>query len=95
MILNGPRIGVHDDFFELGGHSLLATQILSRVREAFHVNLTLRHLFEGPTVAQMCQALEQCCLEEAADEDIAELLDELEAGAAENSGQVLTNARLP
>jgi amino acid adenylation domain-containing protein len=57
QILHVERIGIHDNFFELGGHSLIATQVLSRIRDTFHVDLPLRTLFEAPTIAGIAQAL--------------------------------------
>ncbi|MEP7008816.1 MAG: non-ribosomal peptide synthase/polyketide synthase [Acidobacteriota bacterium] len=52
------EISIHDSFFDLGGHSLLATQLLSRVRDAFGVELALRQVFEAQTIASFSRAIE-------------------------------------
>jgi amino acid adenylation domain-containing protein len=59
QVLGRTHVGIHANFFALGGHSLLATQVISRVRDAFGVELTLNHVFEMPTVASLAVAIAQ------------------------------------
>ncbi len=57
-MLGRIAIGLYDNFFELGGHSLLATQLISRVRDAFGVELPLYSLFAAPTMGAMARKID-------------------------------------
>ena len=56
-VLKLDKVGVKSDFFSIGGHSLLATQVVSRIRQQFGVELSVRALFEGPTIEQLVQKI--------------------------------------
>jgi amino acid adenylation domain-containing protein len=61
-LLRVASVDPDDNFFLLGGHSMLGAQLVVQVAEVFGVELTLRGLFEAPTVRQMANKIEALIL---------------------------------
>ena len=56
-LLQAEGVGVNDNFFDLGGHSLAATRLLSRVRNHFQVDVTMRSFFDRPTLGGLAELI--------------------------------------
>jgi amino acid adenylation domain-containing protein len=92
-VLGLENIGVEHNFFELGGHSLLATQVTSRLRERFQVELSLRTIFERPTVAGLAAEITRLRAERAGKLE-TELLAELDELSEEDAETLLEKLSL-
>jgi acyl carrier protein len=57
-VLENDGVAAGDSFFLAGGHSLLGMQLLMRLHNEFGVDLTLRQLFEAPTVETLALLVE-------------------------------------
>ena len=58
QLLQLDSIDAKDNFFMLGGHSLLGTQVIIRLRDTFGIDVSLRTIFEAPTVADLAARVE-------------------------------------
>jgi amino acid adenylation domain-containing protein len=73
-LLRVDRVGRGDNFFILGGHSLMGAQLIAKIQESFGIELSLRALFEEPTVQGMSAEIERliCAKVSAMSEDEAQ-----------------------
>ncbi|MFZ5638012.1 MAG: amino acid adenylation domain-containing protein [Pseudomonadota bacterium] len=88
-VLGRPRVGIHDDFFDLGGHSLLATQLVTRMQAELGPDITLRMVFEAPTVAGFADLLMRQRMQNLGEDDLAGMLQELEGMSEEDIRSLL------
>ncbi|MCU0532542.1 MAG: SDR family NAD(P)-dependent oxidoreductase [Hydrococcus sp. Prado102] len=75
-LLGIEQVGIYDNFFDLGGHSLIGTQLISQLRRNFQIELSMRLLFDTPSVAELALAIQEILLEELENltEDGAEMI---------------------
>src|SRR5215469_11387554 len=89
-VLKRDRIGINDNFFDLGGHSLFAIQIISRIRNAFRIELPLFSFLETPTIAELAAKIsESPDRVETEEEETRRLLRELEGMSDEEAERLL------
>jgi len=58
-LLDVGEIGPDENFFLLGGHSMLAAQLIVRLESLFDVEISLRYLFDHPTLAEIAAGVER------------------------------------
>ncbi len=57
-VLSKEKVGINDSLFDLGGDSLSATRIIARVNMTLGTELSLRAIFDAPTIAGCALAVE-------------------------------------
>ena len=57
-VLHRPDPGIDEGFFDTGGHSLLAMQLVSRLRSRLGPVVSLRDLYEAPTIRELGERLD-------------------------------------
>ena len=77
-LVGTSQIGRDDNFFQLGGHSLMGAQVIAKVQQTFGVELSLRSLFEQPTIREISGEIEKLLDDKLAamsEEDARQLLE--------------------
>jgi amino acid adenylation domain-containing protein len=87
VLLGVARVGRDDNFFDLGGHSLMGAQMISKIHENFGVELSLRSIFDHPTLREMSSEIEKLIrvkLESMSEDEAQRLFDSLQPGSSQD-----------
>jgi acyl carrier protein len=96
QLLSRDEISINQNFFDLGGHSLLATQVMSRIREAFKIELPLRFIFELPTISSLAAKIDAGTDSRGTDIDqIAQMLEEIENFSSDEITKLMEDRLTP
>jgi acyl carrier protein len=84
------QVGVEDNFFDLAGNSLLAIQIVTRLRQAFKIELPMTSLFDAPTISRLARTIQDLRLEHLEPPElqgVEQLLSEIEGLSLDEAEQ--------
>lgn len=82
-LLGVKRISRDDNFFRLGGHSLLGAQLIAKIQQRFGVELSLRNLFDHPSVKGIAAEIENLIrtqVESLTEDEAQRVLESLSGG---------------
>ncbi len=91
-VLKINKVGVFDNFFELGGHSMLAMQVISRINDEFHVEISIKSLFENPTIDGISNAIFEAQILNQNEDELDELLKEIGGLSDEDTKTILADS---
>jgi acyl carrier protein len=58
-VLEIPEVDAQDNFFDMGGYSLLAMQMTSRIAELLEIDVSMRLLFDSPSLGDFIDQVER------------------------------------
>lgn len=92
-ILKLKKVSIQNSFFEMGGDSLLAAQVLSWIRKVFHVEMSIRRLFEAPSIEKIVMTLRDLEKQEGQFDKIAKTLLRIRAMTPEERSRLKAAGR--
>jgi len=73
------RIGIYDNFFYINGDSIMATMLISRIKDIYDVDISIKDFFAEPTVAHLAQEVKRLLVEkikELPEEELKKLAEQ-------------------
>ena len=59
QVFKGKKLDIDDNYFSLGGDSLTATQIIGSLRNQYNINVSIRNIFENPSILELARFIDQ------------------------------------
>lgn len=89
QVLGIAQVSIYDNFFQLGGHSLLAYQVISRVGEAYRLEIPMRAIFDTPTIASLALSVTKMQIAEGDINELTQMIEEIKSMSGDELEEML------